>query len=84
MLPPITMTADPLSIRAGFTQPERRLLWKVREDLTGISSALPKLLRCVSWHRLEQRRIVHSLLTRWVTLDPEHAIQVLSWLCQYG
>lgn len=67
---------DPLSIRSGFTQPERRLLWKVREDLTGISSALPKLLRCVSWHRIEQRKIVHALLKRWVNIDPEHTLQV--------
>ncbi len=63
-------------MRRGFTLPERRLLWKAREDLTHVSSVLPKILRCVSWSVPDQRKVAESLLPRWTLLEPEHALQV--------
>ena len=60
----------------GFTLPERRLVWRVGDSLTHISSALPKLLRCVSWNVPDQRKAVEALLLQWVLLEPQHALQV--------
>ena len=75
-LPSACLPTDPLSVRRGFTLPERRLLWKAREDLTHVSSVLPKILRCVSWSVPDQRKVAESLLPRWTLLEPEHALQV--------
>jgi hypothetical protein len=63
-------------VRLGFTLPERKIVWKARNSLVTMSSALAKLMRCVSWTQLEQRTAVYSLLPHWVPLDMGDALQV--------
>jgi phosphatidylinositol 3-kinase len=61
-----------------LSEQEKDLLWKFRYYLTRDKKALTKFLKCVIWSDPVEARQAIDLLSVWVSIDVEDALELLS------
>lgn len=63
---------------ASLTSEEQDLVWKFRFYLSSHKKALTKFLKCINWETGSEVRQALSLLSQWVPMDVEDALELLS------
>ena len=61
-----------------MSEQEKDLLWKFRYYLTRDKKALTKFLKCVIWSDPVEAKQAIDLLSAWVSIDVEDALELLS------
>lgn len=61
-----------------LTSEEQDLVWKFRFYLTSHKKALTKFLKCINWETSSEVRQALSLMSQWVPMDVEDALELLS------
>lgn len=62
----------------ALTSEEQDLVWKFRFYLTSHKKALTKFLKCINWETSSEVRQALSLMSQWVPMDVEDALELLS------
>lgn len=61
-----------------LTSEEQDLIWKFRFYLSSHKKALTKFLKCINWETAGEVRQALNLLSQWVPMDVEDALELLS------
>ena len=59
---------------------QKALMWHFRYSLTSNKRALVKFLQCVNWNNEKEEQETMALLKKWVEIDIDQALPLLSFL----